>query len=263
MPSDRTGSRIRVGERCMAECLLAMPLPEITSIHEQYLALNDLARKQFTGALGGRILLSLGPAGAAGIVAASVAGAASLWLDGDAEELRAGMRAGLCDFVVGTLDEALRILKNEVRQKRPVSVGVPAQPQPTLAEMVERGFQPDLILGWAASEQSARMLVERGAVVLPATPEPEPNTSLLCWTADAEAARVMPRIAGLAAESLDSRRADTPARSRWLEVSPRYLGRNFARQGCVRMDRHESAAFVARVRGTYPAVRLTCNGAGI
>ena len=60
--------------------------------------------------------------------------------------MKSAQRAGYLDFVVNTLDEALRALKNEVRQKRPLSVGLIADVQATLAEMAERGVQPDLDL---------------------------------------------------------------------------------------------------------------------
>lgn len=243
---------------------LAMPLAAITSIHEQYSALSRLAREQFAGALGGKIVLCSGTSRAGAVVAASVAGAASLWVDADAGGMRAALRAGFCDFVVTTLDEALRILKNEVRQKRPVSVGVSTDPLPSLREMVERGFQPDLLVGSAAGpERETRILIERGSVVVPERLGPESDTALLCWTVDAGAPRTLQQIAAMAAEVLDPGRSDTAARRRWLEVAPRYLGRSFAREGCVRMDRDESAVFVARMRAEYPAVSLTCDSAGI
>jgi urocanate hydratase len=60
--------------------------------------------------------------------------------------MKSAMRAGYLDFVVNTLDEALRTLKNEIRQKRPLSVGLIADVEATLTEMVERGVQPDLQL---------------------------------------------------------------------------------------------------------------------
>ena len=62
--------------------------------------------------------------GIAAVIAASVAGAASLCVDADADGLRQGLRSGFIDFVVGNLDEALRILKNELRRGLPVSVGL-------------------------------------------------------------------------------------------------------------------------------------------
>ncbi len=68
--------------------------------------------------------------------------------------MKAAQRAGYLDFVVNSLDEALRALKNEVRQKRPLSVGLIANVQATGAEMKERGVQPDLRLEPGAQQGS-------------------------------------------------------------------------------------------------------------
>lgn len=242
---------------------LAMPLPDISAIHNQYLALSRVARERFSGLLGGKVLLSIGADGLASIIAASIAGAASLWVDSDADILRAAMRAGLCDFVVGTLDEALRILKNEVRQKRAVSVGLHADPASCLRECIDRGFQPDLLMGLPASlQEPTQIMVQRGAVLLPQSGPSEHGTSLLCWSVDSDAAPTMRRIGQIAAESLDAARADTADRQHWLKSASRYLGRAFANRQCVRMDRNESATFVARVRSDFPAVRLSTDEAG-
>lgn len=242
---------------------LAMPLPDISAIHNQYLALSRVARERFSGLLGGKVLLSIGADGLASIIAASIAGAASLWVESDAEMLRAAMRAGLCDFVVGTLDEALRILKNEVRQKRAVSVGLHADPASCLRECIDRGFQPDLLMGLPASlQEPTQIMVQRGAVLLPQSGPSEHGTSLLCWSVDSDAAPTMRRIGQIAAESLDAARADTADRQHWLKSASRYLGRAFANRQCVRMDRNESATFVARVRSDFPAVRLSTDEAG-
>lgn len=79
-------------------------------------------------------------------VAVSIAGGTSLMLDPDATAVKAVLRQGGLDFVVNTLDEALRVLKNEIRKQRPLSVGLIAEMQPALAEMVERGVLPDLLV---------------------------------------------------------------------------------------------------------------------
>ncbi|HSY01103.1 MAG TPA: hypothetical protein VK819_03085 [Acidobacteriaceae bacterium] len=233
-----------------------MNVPELSTIHEQYLGLCRVTRERFAGALGGKLLLRAGfdTEGAAMVVAASVAGAASLCVDRDAEALRGGLRAGLCDFVVSTLDEALRILKNEVRRGLPVCVGLTADPVECLAAMVERGVQPDLLSVGEDSEAS-RAFVSRGAVEL-VRPEGDAGTSLLCWSVAADAARTMPRVARMAAEALDDGRADTAARRRWLELAPRYLGRSFAGRQCLRMTAVESAKFTERVGAEQRSVTI-------
>ena len=109
---------------------------------------------------GGRLVLCCGEGCAAsGVPAAvSIAGGATLAVDGDAAEVKSAMRRGELDFVVNTLDEALRALKNEVRVRRPLSVGLIADVDAVLREMVERGVLPDLLL--IGANQSAQAILE-------------------------------------------------------------------------------------------------------
>jgi len=69
------------------------------------------------------LAIGLGPRGAAVSTAGNIAGAACLAIDPRPEACRAALLSGACDFIVNTVDEALRILKNQIRQRRPVSVG--------------------------------------------------------------------------------------------------------------------------------------------
>jgi hypothetical protein len=237
-----------------------MHLPELADIHDQFLWLTGPPPGQFAGRLGGKLLLRLGfdPAGIAAVVAASTAGAASLCVEANGSRLREGLRAGLCDFVVTHLDEALRILKNEIRRARPISVGLTADPQSGLNAMIDRGLQPDLIA--AVPDSEGRIFIERGAVPLPDVPSPDPATSLLEWVADVDPALLLPRVAALAAGCLDPQRPDTPARRRWLEQSPRYLGRAFGTRQCLRMTAPEIASFLPRATSQIPAVKITRDG---
>lgn len=75
---------------------------------------------------------------------ASIAGGTSLVLDSYAPAVKSVFRAGGVDFVVNTLDEALRVLKNEIRKHRPLSVALVSAEQTALEEMGERGVAPDL-----------------------------------------------------------------------------------------------------------------------
>jgi hypothetical protein len=240
-----------------------MPLPDISLIHDRYLALCLTAREHFGETLAGKLLLRtpFDAEGAAMAIAASVAGAATLCVDADTEALRQGLRSGLCDFVVAHLDEALRILKNEIRRGLPVSVCLSANPEECVEAMAERGVQPDL-LALAAGEmmRGAQLMVECGALRLAGGPEPEAGTSLLRWSVTVDPARTMPRVAAITMECLDPANATTPARRRWIDLSPRYLGRAFARQQCVRMTPGEAAAFEVQVRAAAPAVTIGREG---
>jgi urocanate hydratase len=95
-------------------------------------------------------------------VAVSIAGGATLAIDANAAALKSAMRNGELDFVVNSLDEALRTLKNEVRQHRPLSVGLISDTTTALSEMVERGVQPDLLL--VGGDQSAELLLRNESV---------------------------------------------------------------------------------------------------
>jgi hypothetical protein len=240
-----------------------MHLPELSTIHDRFLSLSQTSRDPGRESLGATLVLraQLDADGIAVLVAASVAGAASLCVDADADRLREGLRGGFVDFVVATLDEALRILKNEIRRARPISVGLTAAPEPCINAMIERGLQPDLLS--AIPEHQANVFLQRGAISLPLQIPPDPESSLLGWSVVKDSAHAMRNIAELASASLDPQRADTAARRRWLAQSPRYLGRSFATRQCLRMTATEIADFLPHVRAEFPATKITRDGEAV
>jgi urocanate hydratase len=72
-------------------------------------------------------------------------GAAFLGIDVDAERIKKRLKSGYCDFMVNTLDEALRILKNAVRKKENVSVGLVGNCADIIPELADRGVVPDIL----------------------------------------------------------------------------------------------------------------------
>lgn len=236
-----------------------MLLPELTEIHEQFLGLSQIAHDRFGGPPGGKLLLRsrLDAEGIAAVIAGSVAGAASLCVDADADRLREGLRSGFIDFVVATLDEALRVLKNEIRRARPVAVGLTADPESCIDTMLSRGLQPDLLSGIPARQKS--IFLARGAVAVPLQNRAQ-ETSLLVWSVRENSGKAMRSLADLASASLDPQRDDNVVRRRWLDQSPRYLGRSFATRQCLRMSNPEIAGFVPRARAEFPDAKITCDG---
>ena len=167
--------------------------------------------------LGGRLVWAgeLNDNGCALMRAGNIAGAASIGATGDPAALRHANRECVADFLVTSLDEALRILKNEVRKRQAVSVGVSAAPGSIVAEMQGRGVLPDLLppadcadgvdLGWFLDQGSHRTEVD---------PLPE-GWVFQAWPAspaefDVSATAILPE-----ADHLNRR---------WLRLSPRYLG---------------------------------------
>src|SRR6266852_543673 len=84
--------------------------------------------KHLGGDLAGKLIVSGGMGGMGGAqpLAATMTGAAFLGIDVDPERIKKRLRTGYCDFMVTSLDEALRILKNAGRKKENVSVGLVA-----------------------------------------------------------------------------------------------------------------------------------------
>lgn len=202
---------------------------------------RDAAGQGHSAWLGGWLLavFELDAAGIAALIAGSVAGAAVLALDAQRERVKELLRYGICDFVVNDLDEALRILKNEVRKKQPVSVCLSADPEAMAREMVERGLQPEVLAGRRAS--AASELVDRGAVWVHAG---SLSRALVAWrlrnqTAAWAAGPVLARVDEMVASTLDDGGSDTAWRRHWLQRAPRYMGRRLAVKRCVRMSNAE------------------------
>jgi urocanate hydratase len=83
--------------------------------------------------------------GGAQPLAATMTGAAFLGIDVDPERIKKRIKSGYCDFMVNSLDEALRILKNAVRKKENISVGLVGNCADVIPELAARGVVPDIL----------------------------------------------------------------------------------------------------------------------
>lgn len=151
----------------MNEPSAAMPPPDAhlqQRALQLYLALR-LHRDTWAGAL--MLGIGLDEAGRALALASLAAGAAALFLEHDSAHLRSAQREGCCTFTVTTLPEAIRILKNEVRQRRAITVALRGPIGDALQEAVRRGLQPEALAfsrpPTAQEEAYAASLHARGA----------------------------------------------------------------------------------------------------
>jgi len=105
------------------------------------------AEKHFAGDLSGKLVVSGGMGGMGGAqpLAATMAGACFLGIDVDAERIKKRLKTGYCDFMVNSLDEALRILKNSIRKKEAISVGLVGNCADVIPELADRGVLPDIL----------------------------------------------------------------------------------------------------------------------
>jgi urocanate hydratase len=128
------------------------------------------AEKHFGGTLEGKLVVSGGMGGMGGAqpLAATMAGAAFLGIDVDAERIKKRLKTGYCDFMVNSLDEALRILKNAVRKKEAVSVGLVGNCADVIPELVERGVVPDILTDQTSAHDPLNGYVPNGMSLLEA-----------------------------------------------------------------------------------------------
>src|ERR1700760_431739 len=122
------------------------------------------AEKHFGGDLAGKLVVSGGMGGMGGAqpLAATMAGACFLGIDVDPERIKKRLKTGYCDFMVTTLDEALRILKNAVRKKENVSVGLIGNCADVIPELVRRGVVPDILTDQTSAHDPLNGYVPNG-----------------------------------------------------------------------------------------------------
>lgn len=175
--------------------------------------------------LGGKLLYAgeLDAKARALLVAANIAGAASLAATADAAVAKQAVRDGVVDFLVTSLDEALRILKNEIRKRETVAVCAAVAPETLEEQMQERGVAPDLVRHTSSPHYRASQ-VEALAV--------RPGQCIAAWSIAVAPALWLPKLDAIAlnclhqkmiAPDLDFETWDSTRR--WLRQAPRYLGR--------------------------------------
>ncbi len=120
--------------------------------------------KHLDGDLSGKLIVSGGMGGMGGAqpLAATMTGAAFLGIDVDPERIKKRLKTGYCDFMVTTLDEALRILKNAVRKKENVSVGLVGNCADIIPELAERGVVPDILTDQTSAHDPLNGYVPNG-----------------------------------------------------------------------------------------------------
>lgn len=175
------------------------------------------------------------------VVAANIAGAATLAASADLAAQKQAIRDGIIDFAVTTLDEALRILKNELRKGEAVAVCVSAAPRALEAELHERGVAPDLIAARRGERNPAGFEAPAGRIERLPIAE---NQAMVSWSAASAAPQWLPRLDALALDCLD---ADAWIERRWLRLAPRYLGRMVRFLHAMRCDPAAAERFIQRI----------------
>jgi hypothetical protein len=201
--------------------------------------------------LGGKLLYvgELDEVGRALVVASNVAGAASLSASADGGMQRSVIQEGIVDCVVNSLDEALRILKNEIRKKEAVSVCVALPAELIETEMGARGVLPDVRRGGVWVNAGYAAMKHAGSD----NGDPASMSVLVLWNVDTAPAQWLPRLDAMAMEALG---ANAAWQRRWLRLAPRYLGRIARGVRLIRSNHEFAASFVERVRAALDSGEL-------
>jgi Urocanase Rossmann-like domain len=173
----------------------------------------------------GSLILNIGLTDQSIPLASTIAGAVCLSLEQDPATARNALRTGACDFVVNTLDEALRAMKNEVRQHKPLSVGLQGNQSHILEEILERGVAPQLVTN-LTNPEARQAFRTQGVTLLNGDEAATLLTSILeqnQWTA-----HDYPQPSPTALKSFDLQAAtlfNDILRRTWLAAAPRLFPR--------------------------------------
>lgn len=210
-----------------------------------YAALLDTSLADPDTGLGGKLFYAgeLDDDGRALVVAANIAGAATLAVSAEAASQKQALRDGVVDFVVTNLDEALRILKNQLRKRESVSVCVASQLSEIDREMNQRGVAPDLL------RRELRVPQYHEALVHHESQENELDLgkipALVTWRVDSALPKDLALLDEIALACLDPEEWKS---RRWLRLAPRYLGRMAQGLRMLSCDHKFIARFIERIR---------------
>ena len=123
--------------------------------------------RHFGGDLSGKLVASggLGGMGGAQPLAATMNGACFLGVEVDPERIKRRVKTGYCDIMVNDLDEALRILKEALRKKEAVSVGLVGNCADVIPALAERGVVPDLLTDQTSAHDPLNGYIPSGLAV--------------------------------------------------------------------------------------------------
>jgi urocanate hydratase len=146
-----------------------------------YETFAEMGRQHFGGDLSGKWILTAGLGGMGGAqpLAATMAGASMLAIECQHSRIEKRLETRYLDVAADDLEKALEIIRQSVREKKPVSVGLAGNACEILPELLKRGIRPDALTdqtsahdvvngylpeGWTVAEWEAKRLSDPQAV---------------------------------------------------------------------------------------------------
>jgi urocanate hydratase len=107
----------------------------------------EVGRRHYGGSLAGKWILTAGLGGMGGAqpLAATMAGASMLAVECQPSRIEMRLKTGYLDRQTASLDEALAMMAQAGRDKKPISVGLLGNAADVFPELVRRGVRPDVV----------------------------------------------------------------------------------------------------------------------
>ncbi len=133
-------------------------------IQGTYETLAAIGDQHFGGDLSGRWVLTGGMGGMGGAqpMAGTMAGASILVVEVDEARINRRVRIGFCDVKVKTLDKALKLIKEHVQSRKPISVGLVGNCAEVFPEIFRRGIVPDIVTDQTSAHDELNGYIPEG-----------------------------------------------------------------------------------------------------
>src|SRR5271155_3151469 len=127
----------------------------------------EVARQHYGGDFSGRWILTAGLGGMGGAqpLAAVMAGASCLAVECQPSRIEMRLKTGYLDRQSNSLDEALEIIAQSCRDKKPVSVGLLGNAAEIYPELARRGIRPDVVTDQTSAHDPVNGYLPRGWTV--------------------------------------------------------------------------------------------------
>jgi len=146
-----------------------------------YETFMEAGRQHYGGDWSGKWILTAGLGGMGGAqpLAATMAGASCITIECQRSRIEFRLRTRYVDVMAETLDEALALLEQSFKDKKPLSIGLLGNAADLLPEMVKRGVRPDLVTdqtsahdpvngylpsGWTVAEWEEKRISDPAAI---------------------------------------------------------------------------------------------------
>ncbi len=127
----------------------------------------SVAQHHFNGDMTGKWILTGGMGGMGGAqpLAGTMAGASILVVEADEERINRRVKIGYCDVKVKTLDKALKMIKDNTKEGKPISIGLVGNCAEIFPEIFRRGIIPDIVTDQTSAHDELNGYIPEGLTV--------------------------------------------------------------------------------------------------